>query len=336
MMPIRTLQLDTSANAERFRREVIEAAEPVVLRGFFRGWPATVAATRSNEDLLTYIARFDRAAEVAAFVGPAEIGGRFFYGAGEDGFNFERRRGAFLAIARSIVGRPEPEAPAVYVGSTSIPDVLPGFERENSMPLLPSSVTPRVWIGNRTIASTHFDELNNLAVVVAGRRRFTLFPPDQVANLYIGPLDTTMAGQPASMVDLRNPDFDRFPGFAIALAEARTAELEPGDAIYIPAVWWHNVEALAPFNMLVNYWWRQADASLGSPFEAMVHGIHSVAHLPAAQRQAWRAMFEHYVFRDEGKDPAAHLPAAQRGVLGGSSHHLHERIRQYLVSVLSR
>src|SRR3546814_4100254 len=65
---------------------------------------------------------------------------------------------------------------------------------------------PRVWIGNATHVSTHYDVSSNLACVVAGRRRFTLFPPDQIANLYVGPLDVTMAGQPASMVDLAAPD----------------------------------------------------------------------------------------------------------------------------------
>ncbi|WP_204333426.1 cupin-like domain-containing protein, partial [Proteus mirabilis] len=84
---------------------------------------------------------------------------------------------------------------------------------------------------NRTSISTHFDASDNIACVAAGRRRFTLFPPDQTANLYIGPLDHNVAGQPLSMVDMATPDFARFPRFREALAAARTAELEPGDAI---------------------------------------------------------------------------------------------------------
>ena len=117
---------------------------------------------------------------------------------------------------------------------------------------------PRIWIGNRSLVSTHFDLSDNIACVVAGRRRFTLFPPEQLPNLYVGPLDHTMAGQPASMVELNAPDFERFPRFREALAAAVTAELEPGDAIYIPTLWWHQIEALAPFNILVNYWWEDA------------------------------------------------------------------------------
>ena len=36
------------------------------------------------------------------------------------------------------------------------------------------------------------------------------------------------------------------------------ADLEPGDAIYIPALWWHAVQATGELNVLVNYWWNEA------------------------------------------------------------------------------
>ncbi len=59
-----------------------------------------------------------------------------------------------------------------------------------------------------------------------------------------------------SLVQLHAPDFDRFPRFREALDAAVTAELEAGDAIYIPPLWWHHVQSLEPFNLLVNYWWH--------------------------------------------------------------------------------
>ncbi len=321
----------------RFREEIAPLYEPAVLRGLVASWPAVERGRRSTGEIVAYLAGFDRGAIVEAFVGPSSIKGRFFYADDMRGFNLERRRGPFAEVLRhvgSLAG--QPDAPAVYVGAAALPDCAPGLVGEMPMPLLEGSdAVPRIWFGTASLVSTHFDQSDNIACVVAGRRRFTLFPPEQVANLYVGPLDHNMAGQPASMVSLREPDFDRFPRFRDALAAARSAELEPGDAIYIPTLWWHNIEALSPFNLLVNYWWDDAPADAGAPFEAMVHGLLSVAALPPARRAAWAAMFDHYVFRPEG-DPAAHLAPADRGILGESTPALRERIRHFLLRGLSR
>ena len=319
----------------RFRAELVPAYKPMVLRGLVRDWPAVGAAMRSAGEGAAYLAGFDRGAAVEAFVGPPEIGGRFFYGRDMAGFNFERRRGPFGDVLRDILAlSAEPDAPAVYIGSAPLPEVLPGFAARNVMPLLEEGrAVPRIWIGNRSTVSTHFDLSDNIACVVAGRRRFTLFPPEQLPNLYVGPLDHTMAGQPASMVELNAPDFERFPRFREALDAAFAAELEPGDAIYIPTLWWHQIEALAPFNILVNYWWEDAPPDRGSMFEAMVHAIFAAGTLPPERLDAWRLWFDHYVFRADG-NPAAHLAPEHRGILGASTPSLRQRLRQFLLRTL--
>ena len=61
------------------------------------------------------------------------------------------------------------------------------------------------------------------------------------------------------MVHVTSPDLERFPLFASALEKAFTAELRPGDAIFIPHDWFHHVEALERFNILVNYWWSREE-----------------------------------------------------------------------------
>lgn len=214
-----------------------------------------------------------------------------------------------------------------------MPETLPGFDTTNPMPLFArGTATPRAWIGNRSTVATHFDVSDNIAVVVAGRRRFTLFPPEQLPNLYVGPLDHTMAGQPASMVPLDAPDLDRFPRFARALEAAMTAELEPGDAIYIPSLWWHQVEALSPLNMLINYW-VEPQAEGGSPFDAMVHSLWAMSALPEPRRAAWRSFFDHYAFRPD-RHPAEHLPPEHRGILSEPTPALAERIRNFLIKRL--
>ena len=213
--------------------------------------------------------------------------------------------------------------------------MLPGFAATHMLPLLDGlRAVPRLWIGNRSTISPHFDASDNIACVAAGRRRFTLFPPDQIHNLYVGPLDHTVAGQPTSMVDLAAPDLARYPRFAEARAAAQVAELEPGDALYIPALWWHQVEALAERNLLVNFWW--ADSSdMAARLEAMVYAVLAISHLPTARRDAWSAMFDNFVFRRHG-DPAAHLAPEQRGILAPPTPRLRDYIRRFLARGLSR
>jgi hypothetical protein len=320
-------------DAARFAEEIVAAQHPVVLRGLAADWPA-VRAAATDEGLARYLGGFDRGAPVAALIGPPTIRGRFFYDETTRGLNFEQWRGTLrqvLAGLLDVAGDPAP--PCLYVGSTPIPPVLPGFERENALSLLGPEVTPRLWIGNATTIQTHYDMSDNLACVVGGRRRFTLFPPDQVANLYVGPLDFTPAGRPISMVSLENPDLERYPRFVWALDHALVADLEPGDAIFIPAMWWHHVQSFGALNMLVNYWWTEAHALVGSPFDAFVHALKNVRHLPPRQRDAWRALFEHYVFETNG-DPVAHLPIEARGVLGGLDERISTEVRSFLLKGL--
>ena len=168
-----------------------------------------------------------------------------------------------------------------------------------------------------------------------GRRRFTLFPPEQVANLYIGPLDLTPAGQAISLVDFHAPDLARFPRFADAMAHAQVAELGPGDALFIPSLWWHHVEALEAFNVLLNYWWRQSPAYMDTPMNALMLALMTVRDLPSEQRDAWRALFDHYVF-DADERTAAHVPEAARRALAPMTPDTARELRARLLQRLNR
>ena len=81
-------------------------------------------------------------------------------------------------------------------------------------------------------------------------------------------MEHTPSGQTISLVDFAQPDLQRFPKFAQALEHAVVAELGPGDALFIPSMWWHHVESLSDFNLLVNYWWIDSHQALGSPAAA--------------------------------------------------------------------
>ncbi|RBJ42034.1 cupin-like domain-containing protein, partial [Xanthomonas oryzae pv. oryzae] len=227
------------------------------------------------------------------------------------------------------------QPPAIYVGSTTLDTYLPGLRAHNPIALPQSEPLASIWMGNRTRIPAHQDLPDNLACVVAGRRRFTLFPPEQLANLYIGPLDLTPAGQPVSLVDIAAPDLLRFPRYAQALEHALVAELLPGDALFIPSMWWHHVEALESFNVLVNFWWRQSPAYMDSPMNALMLALLTIRDLPAEQRATWQEVFRHYVFEANGTT-TAHLPDAARGVLAPMDDARARSLRARLLQRLNR
>ena len=318
-----------------FRDEIVPAGEPVVFEGLVRDWPAVQAGLASPRALGDYLRGFDRGKPVAVLEGPPSIRGHFFYREDMLGLNFERRPATISAtIDRLLAQLDDPNPPALYVESTPTAEYLPPFAVANPQPLLPASVGPRVWIGNTLTVQTHFDLSSNIACVVGGRRRFTLFPPDQIPNLYIGPIEYNISGPPISMVPLKSPDLARFPRFAEALRRSRSAELGPGDAIFIPYGWWHHVESLAPFNVLANYWWNDARQA-GSPFDAMLHGILTLRDLPPDQREVWRKMFEHFVFSPP-EETLAHIPRERRGIQGPPSPERTHAIRAILAKIFSR
>jgi hypothetical protein len=319
----------------RFADEIRPLGQPAVLRGLVADWPAVRAARQSAQALVDYLKRFAVAREVPLLLGPPEIEGRFFYREGLRALNFTRAAAplpAFLDRLLATADAPHPEALAVQ--SEPVPDLLPGFRAENDIALLDPPAIPRAWLGNRVRVAAHFDVKENIGCVVAGRRRFTLFPPDQIANLYPGPFELTPAGTPVSLVDPAAPDLERFPRFADAMAVAQTATLEPGDAIYIPYHWWHAVDSLEPVNLFVNYWWNAAMPGLGAPYDALLNAFLALRHLPPEQRAAWRLMFDHYIFCTDG-DPAAHLPPDARGVMGAPTPEQLRLIREMLKQALS-
>lgn len=320
-------------SAEALPAEVLQSTQPVLLRGLVRHWPLVQAAERSDAEFCNELRRFGASTRLSLWRGGPEIGGRFFYNDDFTGFNYRHEVHTLGALLDELLaGTPD----ALYLGSTEVDSAFPGLRQHNDLPVL-AGVRPHVslWLGNRMQVATHFDLPDNIACVVAGRRRFTLFPPDQVANLYVGPLDLTPAGQPVSLVDVRQPDLQRFPRYAQALEHGQSFELLPGDALFIPSQWWHGVEALAPVNALVNFWWRQSPAFMDTPLNTLMMALLSLRDLPPAQREAWRALFDHYVF-DANEQTAAHIPLAARGVLAPINDASARQLRALLLNRLNR
>jgi hypothetical protein len=320
-------------------RHVLSDKRPAVLRGIVNHWPAVRAGSESPDALVRYLKRFDSGAAVDALMTAPEIDGQLFYNDTMSGFNFHRNRLPLSAVAEQVLRYAQfPKSPAVAAQSALVRDCAPGFAQENRLSLVADEVLPRIWLGNRISTPAHVDEWNNIGCVVAGHRRFTLFPPEQISNLYIGPLDFAPTGAPMSLVSLRHPDFERYPKFREALESAQTAVVGPGDAVVIPPLWWHHVESLDPFNVLVNYWWHDLSgdvASADSAFDALVHGILSIRALPPATRRAWGDFFEHYVF-GAGAGVVDHIPKERRGMLGELSAEQLAVLRAHLTRRLAR
>lgn len=317
---------------------LVAAGEPVVLRGIARDWGLVQAGLRSTQAAMGYLRGFDAGIPVQYSFGGPEIEGRPFYTADFTQLNVEVRRGLLSQVLDGIADHlDDPRPPTYYLASLLIDRALPGFAEANDAKLAGQGIdaSASIWIGNRVTASCHFDTPDNLACCAVGRRRFTLFPPEQIDNLYPGPLEPTPGGQVVSVVDFDRPDFARHPRFRDALASARTAELEPGDAIFIPGLWWHHVRSLAPFNVLVNYWWRSSPAFLSSPLPALQHAMWAVRDLPAREKQAWAKIFEYYVF-GPGERAGQHLPDAARGDLAPFDETQARRMRAQLLSRLNR
>jgi hypothetical protein len=305
----------TAVDPQAIGDDILTSPAPLVIRGLVTHWPAVRAGLESAQAGSAYLRAFCRDSTVGAWLGPPEIEGRFFYNHDMSGFNYQPQRLKLSAVLDELERQHDVARPAaLYVGSTTVDTCLPGFRDANDVALGDRQALASIWIGNRTRVAAHHDLPDNLACVVAGRRRFTLFPPSELPNLYVGPLDFTPAGQAISLVDFARPDLERFPKFAQALAHAQVVELAAGDALFIPSMWWHHVEALDRFNVLVNYWWRQSPAHMDSPMNALLMAMLTVRDLPAPQRLAWQQLFEHHVFAAD-EHSTAHIPTAAQGSL---------------------
>jgi hypothetical protein len=265
---------------------------------------------------------------------PPSENGRIFYNAETSGYNFTRTMMNARAVLRELLEMEKlPSPPAITMQAIDASGALPGFEADHPMPIVPG-ISPKLWIGNAGTVAPHYDLQENVACVAVGHRRFVIFPPEQLPNLYVGPLENSPAGTPISMVDLSAPDLAKYPRFAEALEQAQVAELGPGDAIYIPFMWWHGVQALDRFNVLVNYWWDDhAQPGQVHPLTALMVARLAFFSMTDQQRSHWQEMFDHYIFSPAG-NPLAHLPESARGLFGELEQRKLEAARRTLSRAL--
>jgi len=333
----------TDCEPNQIPAEILQSDQPVVLKGLVRDWPLVTLSSAGPSKVAAYLRHYYNGQATQIFQGEPQHKGRYFYNDDATQLNFDIRLGQITEVLQSMLDWYElAEPPSIYVASNLLRSHFPDLPDHQRLQI-PGAVagefiTPdrvSIWLGNRSVAACHFDTSENIACCIMGQRRFTLFPPEQIANLYPGPMAPTPGGQVISMVDFEQPDLDRFPHFPDAMAAAYVAELDSGDALYLPSMWWHQVEALSPFNILINYWWSRAPRYTGSGMTLLYHALLCLRDKPPHERKAWQAILNYYIF-DTPEHAAAHIPPAAQGVLGQLDE-LHARqLRAMLLNQLNR
>jgi hypothetical protein len=321
--------------------DLMQALRPVIIKGAVNNWQLVRAGRISNDNAINYLKGFENGKTVATFFGEPTLRGRYFYNEDATGLNFDIRRVPLLDVLDEIQSLMQAASPrSIYVGSSTVDACLPGLRVENDLhfdhPMFANN-TPlaSIWIGNRSVASAHYDAPNNIACCAVGRRRYTLFPPEQVHNLYPGPLEPTPGGQAISMVNFAEPDYDRFPRFRIAVESAMVANLEPGDVLFYPSMWWHQVEAFDTFNVMINYWWNNVRGFMGTPMNVLKHALFTLRDRPDHEKAAWKEIFDYYVFGTPER-PREHLHEDAYGELGPMDDLKARRLRAELLRKLNR
>jgi hypothetical protein len=314
---------------------VLASSQPLILRGFADKWPLVIAGKESEHKAAAYLRHFYADIPVNLTYNEPENKGRIFYNDKMTGFAFSSSKADLNHVLDKLLAHAEdPNPPTVYVASTEVKKYFPGFNEKNNASIDHLNPLTTIWIGNPSKIAAHYDVPNNLACCVVGRRKFTLFPPEQIANLYVGPMGFAPGGQDISVVNFDQPDLVKFPKFKQAIAAAQVAELGAGDALFLPSMWWHHVESFDAFNVLLSHWWRDSPAYMGRPDNALMLAMLSLRDLPQVQRQAWKAHFEHYVF-DHDDDNMDHIPEESKGILAKPLDELAARkLRAYLLNRL--
>lgn len=320
---------------------LIQNGEPYILKGALRNAPLVIAGMQSYAKAKSHLLSYAGNQPFLSYVADASANGRFFYNEDISGLNFSTEYLSLDDFFKKIeISKKNTDGMSFYVGSADLERHFPGLLEDDDLELhgnIFKEHAPQIgiWLGNKTTAATHYDASNNVAACLVGKRRFTLFPPNQIANLYPGPLEPTPGGQVVSLLDLKSPDFMRFPKAKKAFEAGQIADLEPGDVLVYPAMWWHQVEALDDFNVMVNYWWNESASFIDDPSVTLLHALLSLRDRPEYEKNAWREIFNYYIFND-ANTPRAHLPQHSLGALDSIDPLIARRLRAKLIKKMNR
>ncbi|NTX36089.1 cupin-like domain-containing protein [Myxococcus sp. CA033] len=169
----------------------------------------------------------------------------------------------------------------------------------------PRGVESKFWIGSDgQVVNLHYDDCINFICMFEGTKRVTMFPPEQLANLYHAPFDVLAGGAPTTSVQLLNMDLERHPRFRTAMEHACVAVVEPGEALLIPPFWWHHVESFGAMHVMVNSFITTIPSSATLElWKDLSAGVRALARATPEERSRERDIFRRRVFgNEEGGD----------------------------------
>lgn len=132
---------------------------------------------------------------------------------------------------------------------------------------------PIGWIGPAgSYTGLHYDIAPNLFAQFHGSKEFLLYPPSQTACMY--PSRRYDIGSVLSDVDARKPDYHRYPRFREA--QGMEAVVEPGQMLFTPRGWWHQVRGLEMSISVSCFGFSIADTLLRGIPGAVKHALHGM------------------------------------------------------------
>jgi len=326
---IATVEGISAANVPGF---ITDSKQPIILKGFINNWPIVKKGQESEASLQKYLLKYATDSKLVVGHGDKNIDGRIFYNEAFTALNSIAYKMPLAELFAHIAEhKTDNKPPLYYMGTTSVDSCFPKLKQENDINIAGKSPVMNLWMGNQSTIPAHYDVPNNIACNIYGKRHFTLFPPEQLENLYIGPLDFTPAGQSISLVNFKKPDFVKYPKFKQALAHAQIAELDAGDALFLPSMWWHHVEALTHFNLLATFWWSASEHSNDEAGNALLYAVMAIRNLPKDKQDIWFNLFKHYIFDAPTLD---HIPAHAKGILNPQNKRTLRNFKDYLIKRL--
>ena len=234
---------------EFFEQYIPTARRPFIITGIAKNWKAYSSWT------LDYLSNIFGDNEVKVSVSKTKV----FGGTLKDGFTKMQKSMKFSEFADLFSLNNKSTDKYYYLQQNSIPNLFPRLEKDIEFPeyvqkkLLNSM---NFWIGSGgNITPLHCDRSDNLLAQLKGRKQIVLFAPGQTNFLYPFPAYSKIAR--LSQIDIDRPDFKKFPKFQ--KAKFSECVLEPGEMLFIPAFWWHQVYSLDNKELpliSVNFWWK--------------------------------------------------------------------------------